>query len=636
MKVAGRWFYDGSGRSVLLRGVNLGGNSKTPYHPDGSTHHPFEDSPNEVSFVGRPFPLNEADEHFSRLRKWGFNCLRLLTTWEAIEHREPGVYDEKYLDYIYEIAKKADQYGFLIFIDPHQDMWSRFTGGDGAPKWTLDLAGFDWELLDPSEAAITMQNRHGNAKTIARLPNWKTPYPYSTMIWPNNRTRLACATMFTLFFAGNRFASYLKVDGTPIQDYLQNHFIDSFKFLANRLRGLSNIIGYDSLNEPAKGYLEITDLGNKLPIFSTGPVITGLQSLSIPSGFTCEVPYQVRSGLETKIDSSVQMNPLGVSAWKRPSNDIWRNLGVWDVDRKGVPNLLQPDYFAYCSFATDYLSPFINKFIVSMLEVDPETIFFVEGQPNGIDKLNLTVDAPLVNASHWYDILTLITKQYNPEEAVDAFDRTKKVFGAAEVKASFTEQIGRLVRMSETDLLGCPTLIGEFGLPYDLNHRIIYEKQDETLHIEALSSYYDAIDSNLVHSTQWNYTADHSPEWGDNWNQEDLSVFSDSKLAQDPDSDGGRAVDGFCRPYVRVCAGIPIQQSFNYQSSEYRLSIKHNVSLKSASEIYVPYQWEMKDLDVVVSSGGIELDFDRSLILWRATGDGEQIFMMRRKESSSN
>jgi len=87
------WFKDKHGRQVMLRGVNLGGDSKMPY-PRGGTNYPTDFSDHrDVSFIGRPFSLDKADEHFSRLKAWGFNVVRLLTTWEAIEHKGPYDFD---------------------------------------------------------------------------------------------------------------------------------------------------------------------------------------------------------------------------------------------------------------------------------------------------------------------------------------------------------------------------------------------------------------------------------------------------------------------------------------------------------------------------------------------------------------
>lgn len=102
-----------------MRGVNLGGSSKVPRTPDGPTWNQqgFFDH-RHISFIGRPFPLEEADEHFSRLNKWGLTFLRFLVTWEAIEHAGPGLYDEAYLDYLYTVVQKAAEYDIHLFIDP--------------------------------------------------------------------------------------------------------------------------------------------------------------------------------------------------------------------------------------------------------------------------------------------------------------------------------------------------------------------------------------------------------------------------------------------------------------------------------------------------------------------------------------
>ena len=150
-----------------------------------------------VSFVGRPFPLADANEHFARLHQWGFQFIRLLITWEAIEHAGPGHYDQEYLDYIYQLIKKAGDHGIRVFLDPHQDAWSRFTGGDGAPYWTLEAAGLDPPHFTETGAAL-LHSEEGD--------------PFPKMIWPTNYFKLASATMFTLFFGGNDLAPGIKVD----------------------------------------------------------------------------------------------------------------------------------------------------------------------------------------------------------------------------------------------------------------------------------------------------------------------------------------------------------------------------------------------------------------------------------------
>ena len=69
------------------------------------------------------------------------------------------------------MIKLAEKKGFYLFIDPHQDVWSRFTGGDGAPGWTLESIGIDILKLKDAEMAYI---HHAQGKE------------YKKMIWPQN------------------------------------------------------------------------------------------------------------------------------------------------------------------------------------------------------------------------------------------------------------------------------------------------------------------------------------------------------------------------------------------------------------------------------------------------------------------
>lgn len=124
LRVEGQSFRDPLNREVILRGINVAGDAKYPKTPDLRSHNVQEFFEEDVSFVGRPFSLEDADIHFQRLRDWGYNAIRYIFTWEAIEHAGPGIYDEHWIDFTIGILRIAKQYNFYIFMDPHQDVVS--------------------------------------------------------------------------------------------------------------------------------------------------------------------------------------------------------------------------------------------------------------------------------------------------------------------------------------------------------------------------------------------------------------------------------------------------------------------------------------------------------------------------------
>ncbi len=505
----GPWFKDGMGRTLLLRGVNLGGSSKVPYKPDGATHlrEGFYDH-RDVSFVGRPFPLREADEHLERLRAWGLTFLRLLVPWEAVEHAGPGMYDDEYLAYLRAVVERAGHHGIDVFIDPHQDVWSRWTGGDGAPGWTLEAVGFDLSKLAVTGAAFTHQ-------TVGD--------PFPRMIWSSNYARLGCATMFTLFLAGNDVAPRTTIEGVPVQDYLQSHFVTAMVRVARALEGLDNVAGYDTLNEPRAGYLGVPDLASLRGANSRlrGPMPTPFQGMLLGSGYPQEVAVWDHGVEGYHQVGTTLMNPDGVPVWRQGFRDVWRENGVWEGGR-----LLQPHYFAHAADFTDgYMAPFVARFREAIREVDPEALIFVEGAPGG-RHVRFAPDQAggIVNATHWYDVLTLYTKSYRLDLTED-WETKQPVRGREAVRKSYAAQLRALREAGVSEMGGAPTLIGEFGLPFDLDDGAAYRSGDFSSQVAALDAYAAAMDANLLSFTLWNYTADNSNEHGDQWCGEDLSLL---------------------------------------------------------------------------------------------------------------
>jgi hypothetical protein len=613
IRAAGNWFKDEHGRTLHLRGVNLGGSSKVPTLPNGATHlrENFFDHRN-VSFIGRPFPLNEADEHFKRLKAWGLTFLRLLVTWEAIEHTGPGSYDEAYLDYIRAIAQKAREHGFTLFIDPHQDVWSRFTGGDGAPGWTLDAVGLDMRHFRETGAAIVHQT-HGD--------------PFPRMIWPTNYTKLAAATMFTLFFAGNDFAPATKIDGIPAQEYLQAHYINAIKQVAARLCDLPNVIGYDTLNEPSRGYIGLPDLNHHNTQLMLGQMPTPLEGMLLGAGYTQDVTEYAMTVLGAQARGIHRINPHGQRAWLDGYNCVWQANGVWAVDDNGQPCLLRPHHFAMVrrrpiNFLADYLRPFANRYASAIREVHPDALIFVEPDVLG-DEEGLhwdTDDAQdIVYAPHWYDGLTLFSKQFRPWFGVN-LATMRPILGSDAVRHSFVQQINH--HKTEADAIpgGAPVVIGETGIPYDMNQRKAYKTRDYTSQIQAMDATMNALEANLVNFTLWNYTSDNSHMRGDLWNGEDLSIYSPEDRS-DPTNinSGGRALEAVVRPYASAIAGTPVKMQYNVETGVFNFAFWHDNASTAPTEFFIPDYQYPTGYHVEVSDGMYEMDRANQRLIYRHT-----------------
>jgi hypothetical protein len=570
MRITGRNILDDQGRILLLRGCNVGGNAKYPFNPPGETHLPNSlDRDGKTSFTGRPFPLEEAEEHFDRLARWGFTCIRFNITWEALEHEGPGIYDEEYLAYLRKLLLTAEKKHISVFIDPHQDVWSRWTGGDGAPAWTMEKLGMDLERMDAVGAALTHQ-RHGN--------------PFPRMIWPTNYNRYGAATMFTLFFGGNVYAPTVTIEGESAQDWLQERYIAAMGHCYRRLKHSRAIIGWGTMNEPHQGFIGYRNL-EKLENYHViqGAMPSPLQAMAAASGHSVPVPVYTLGLRPSRAGGRETLNPHGLSLFKEGFACPWKQAGVW-TDEGGIPRILKPDHFTCCRgktvrFVDDFLKPFNRRFIEAIRKIKKETFIFIEGIPHGDNPSWSSADpGEVINAFHFYDGPTLYLKLFRPWFSIRT-DNSKIVLGRRGVASLFVEYLGRGVEWTRKYMGDMPCLLGEFGLPFDMNGRRAYKTGDYRLHEEALDIYYNAIDRHLLHSMIWQYCANNTHEWGDGWNGEDLSIVFQGK---------GRAMRGWLRPYPMATAGTPLELRWDGKRGIFSYRFRADPSVAAPTEIFAP------------------------------------------------
>ena len=159
----GIWFRDTQGRFVLFRGVNFASRSKLPPYLPIS---PLQSK--GITLQELKTELRIIEPEIKRLAELGFNIVRLLVMWKAIEPRPNPNLDqllpegENYLNLVKEIIDMLYSYGLFVIIDFHQDIAHEVYGGDGFPDWALAIDEFH---LKP----IPLSNPFSNIKATTRL-----------------------------------------------------------------------------------------------------------------------------------------------------------------------------------------------------------------------------------------------------------------------------------------------------------------------------------------------------------------------------------------------------------------------------------------------------------------------------------
>ncbi|TFK28296.1 cytoplasmic protein [Coprinopsis marcescibilis] len=616
--VHGRHFVDKYGRVCNIRGANVSGCSKTPTDHD---HENFPGDHRSVTFVGRPFPLEEAHQHFSRLRRWGLTFIRFLVTWEAVEHAGPGIYDQEYLTYIRQLLSLLPKYGLTAFVSLHQDVWSRYSGGSGAPAWTLELAGFDLHAIEEAGAAWLNGIRGGGHEETERG------------LWPCGYQKLSAATMATLFWAGETFAPKLLVKSAngemvSIQRFLQDHFLAMWEQIVRAVGDLEGVLGFQMMNEPHRGYIELPtlhsfDYNTDLHL---GHVPSAFQSFQLGAGYPTLVPMYKRSfPWPTKLSGHLLLNSNKRKAWnpEGPTGGrcLWATHNVWDWDRnKNEGVVLQNGYFAVhprtkekVDWYTDYYFPFTQAWEKKVRGVvGQEKLMFVEPIPNEFCPPTWTKEnrmSNMVYAPHWYDLNALFAKAFG-DFTVNVQGLSRGMFlpkalywGQKGARDNFTTQIGTIVKHARQSLGETPVLIGECGIPMDMNKQEAFITDDFKWQARMMDAMITGLERAMVGFTLWNYNPDNTDVKGDDWNGENFSWFSRARalppslLDYDQTAhtldNGGRILTSIVRPYPAKTCGIPVEMSYEMTTGAFSYEWTNSTMgmptlLAAETEIFFP------------------------------------------------
>ncbi|KAL5636350.1 hypothetical protein ACGC1H_004983 [Rhizoctonia solani] len=631
---------DSYGRVCLLRGVNVSGASKVPTNHNPAT---FPHDHRSVTFVGRPFPLEEAPQHFARLRRWGLTFIRFNVTWEAIEHEGPGKYDTEYLDYLQKLLSLLPEFGIVAFVSLHQDVWSRYSGGSGAPAWTLELAGFDLGTIGGECGAAYLGGVRGNGVEVDRGR------------WPTGYQKLAASTMATLFWAGNTFAPKLRVNDRTsgelvnIQDFLQDHFLDAFDQLVRAVGDCHGVVGFELMNEPHRGYVSIPslhsfDYNTDLHLHDTP---NALQSFALGAGHAVRIPHYVRSWpWPTRIGKHVLRNEQGGRAWRAdgPTQGkcVWEMHGVWGWDiKKREPVPLREHYFerhpdtsAKIEWHEDFFYPFVRRWASRVHELTGNSkMLFLEAIPNEFCPKSWTLENQphkMVFAPHWYDLNALFSKEFG-SMSVNVQGLSRGMFilralywGHSGARENYTLQIRNIAENARKSLSRSrPIIIGECGIPMDVNHGEGFKVESYKWHLRMMDALMTSLEQNFVGFTLWNYNPLNDDTHGDSWNGENFSWFSQSRadshlssaaaLAQSNKAldTGARLLPVLVRPYPAKVAGYPVK--FTYEPCDgsfefvYRVLDPGTAMRARETEIFLPAEIA-SDRRLVIESDGSDLE----------------------------
>ena len=208
-------------------------------------------------------------------------------------------------------------------------------------------------------------------------------------------------------------------------------------------------------------------------------------------------------------------------------------------------------------------------------------------------------------------------KEFQPWMGLDLI-KGKVIFGAGRIRRSYTRQLESFKIAAREKLGGVPTLIGEIGIPCDLQDKKAFRSGNFKTVERAMDRSLQVMDDTLLNYTIWNYNADNTNARGDGWNDEDLSIFSRDQQQHPQDiNSGGRALQAVVRLYARATAGEPLHMHFNIRKKVFEFKFRHDPKASAPTEFFIPRFQYPEGYRVEVSDGTYEIDLPNQLLTYR-------------------
>ena len=452
-------------------------------------------------------------------------------------------------------------------------------GGSGDPgnlEWLKEITKRIPDHFEPNETT-----------DLLPLTNWGINYFLSLdeqRVW-------AC------MFASEKAFNDLEIQGRPASQFLQEDYARMAGYLAEHLKDLPNVVGYDLMNEPGGVFLTLTAASiyaNSMDLDAVRSFLQGVLGKDLGSTVT---------------DLLVELYVLP------PDNkpETLEKYGLSGLNTQGLTTLLW-------NFDRHFLQPFYERVAHEILKHDKDAVIFFEPSVSLNTILSYITGGGQPIA--WQEPMTRLRgvkrQVFAPHHYADVYpylgiNQSPRTF-TPEEKAGrdYLQEIRNTLLPASSDMNHIPAVLGEFGTYFNFNGIKNSIKNHYIVSAHVLDNYYEALERLFASRFLWCLSTRNTYDNGDGWNHEDLSIL-------DPKGEP-RASQAFVRPVPFAVSGKPL--SMHYYSplhyydpskglperrGEFELTFESKET-DAPTEVFVPLRAYKKGFFVFLSDGWATYD----------------------------